>query len=76
VEFGLAIHRLNWRRGFGREVSKGLLKYGEVRVLGLTPIVAITHPSNVASKKLLWTLGYHFDRGIEHHGISQELFIR
>jgi ribosomal-protein-alanine N-acetyltransferase len=73
VEFGLAITRVNWRRGFGTEICKGLLKYSEEK--GLAPIVAVTHINNYASKKLLLNLGLHFEKLIEHHGISQELFV-
>lgn len=75
IEFGLALERKYWRKGYATEICESLLFYGQNQ-LGIENIVGVVHPGNVSSKRLLKKLGYYFEREIEYYGILQELYLR
>lgn len=73
IEFGLALEKGSWGKGYGLEVCSSLIEYG-LNHLRVKSIVATVHKENLGSKKMLEKLNYHFDRNILLHGIEQELF--
>jgi RimJ/RimL family protein N-acetyltransferase len=60
VDVGFALLPAYWRRGYAYEAASAALRHG-YDVLGLRRIVAITHPENVASQRLLEKLGLQQD---------------
>lgn len=73
MEFGLALRRDYWGKGFGKEICYELTKYTEGKVGRL---VATVHKQNLTSKKLLASLGYKYEAEVIHYGIAQELYSR
>ena len=57
VEIGYAFFSEYWGRGFAVEVLTGGLQYAFERLL-IASVVAITHPDNVASQKVLLKCGF------------------
>ena len=64
IDIGFAFLKEHRKRGYGFESSEGMLRYAN-KELGIDKVVAITHPDNVASGKLLEKLGLTFDRLIQ-----------
>jgi RimJ/RimL family protein N-acetyltransferase len=54
-----------WRQGFAVEASKSVLEFND-RELGIERIAAGHHPENAASRKVLETLGFVFER-MQHY---------
>ena len=64
IDIGFAFLKKYRKMGFGYESSVGMLSYAN-KELGIEKVVAITHPDNVASGKLLEKLGLSFDKLIQ-----------
>jgi RimJ/RimL family protein N-acetyltransferase len=60
VEIGFALLPRYRRQGYTLEAARAVLRLGH-EVFGLTRIVAITAPDNIASGQILEKLGLHFD---------------
>lgn len=80
VEIGVLIERSRWGRGYATEAEQAVLGVG-FTTLGLSKIVALVQPANVASVVLLRHLGFEIEAEIEHGGrphlkfmISREVF--
>lgn len=56
VEVGYRLLREHWGKGYATEGAKKLIEYGFTKC-GLEKIVAITHPENESSKKVLRKCG-------------------
>ena len=76
VDVGFAFLEKFWSRGYGFESAAAVLKHGR-DVIGLNRIVAITHPENVSSARLLEKLGMRFERMItlSDNGGESRLFV-
>ena len=73
VEVGYAFYPAFWGRGLASEVTQACL--GLARdALGLTTIVAVTRPSNVASQRVLVKAGLTYDREYLHDGVAHRLY--
>ncbi|MEZ5319294.1 MAG: GNAT family N-acetyltransferase [Vicinamibacterales bacterium] len=72
VDVGFALLPAWWRQGYGREAATAVLEFG-YGPLGLTRIVAITHPENVASQRLLEALGLRRDPARRPPGKGESL---
>lgn len=51
-EIGYRLHKTNWRQGYGKEVSNGLIKYA-FEELHLKEIVAYVDKNNITSVRIL-----------------------
>jgi len=65
IEIGYRYVNAAWGRGVASEAGRAVLEHG-FRVLGLDPIVAVVHPDNLASQRVIAKLGLH-PRGTAFH---------
>jgi len=65
VEIGYNLSEKYWRQGYGYECCYGWLKHG-FETLGLERIVAVAHPDNTGSWRIMEKCGMQFE-GIEKH---------
>ena len=56
IEIGYRYARASWRQGIATEAARAVLDHG-FRALALDPIVAVTHPDNRASQRVLQNIG-------------------
>jgi [ribosomal protein S5]-alanine N-acetyltransferase len=56
IEVGYRMLPSSWGKGYATECTRRLLQYGFDQV-GLTAIVGVTHPQNIASQKVLKKAG-------------------
>ncbi len=82
IEVGYNLAEKYWRQGFGYECAMGWLKYG-FETAGLTRIVAVAHPDNKGSWRIMEKCGMTYEKTEEHYGmdcvfyaISREGFLR
>jgi len=73
VEVGYAFYPPFWGRGLATEVATACLELGR-RQLGLTTIVAVTSPDNLASQHVLEKVGLVYERDFKHEGARSSLF--
>jgi RimJ/RimL family protein N-acetyltransferase len=73
VEVGYAFYPPFWGRGLATEVATACLELGR-RKLGLTTIVAVTSPDNLASQHVLEKVGLVYERDFMHEGARSSLF--
>jgi ribosomal-protein-alanine N-acetyltransferase len=57
IEVGYRLPVRNWKQGIATEVGERVLRYG-FDELRLKEIVAVTHPDNIASQRVLAKLGF------------------
>lgn len=69
TEVGFLISKAFWGRGFTTETAKASLLHG-FEELGLTCIVGITHPENIASQRVLEKLGMSFTAKTRYFGMD------
>ncbi|MCP4421853.1 MAG: GNAT family N-acetyltransferase [Chloroflexi bacterium] len=69
VEVDFILDRHYWGRGFATEAGMASLQYG-FNELGLTTIVGIVHPENIASQRVLQKLGMQFAEKTEYFGMA------
>lgn len=72
IEIGYRFARAAWGRGFASEAAAAALDYG-FRTLALARIVAVSHPGNAASHRVLRKIGLR-DRGRARHYGQEVLF--
>ena len=73
VEVGYAFYAAFWGRGLATEVATACLELGR-RELGLTTMVAVTSPDNLASQHVLEKVGLVYERDFMHEGARSALF--
>lgn len=73
VETGYSFHPVFWGRGLATETTRACLRIGH-QALGLRSIVAVTHPANVASHRVLAKAGMFRDRELRLDGTPQLLY--
>ena len=59
VEVGYRLAKRFWGKGFATEAAKASLQYG-FEELGLDQIVAVVHPENAASQRVIEKVGLHY----------------
>jgi RimJ/RimL family protein N-acetyltransferase len=74
IEIGYRYLRSAWGQGIATEAARAVLDHG-YRVLGFDPIVAVTHPGNLASQRVLAKIGL-IARGRALHYGQQLCFFR
>ncbi len=65
IEIGYRVVRAAWGRGIATEAARAVLDHG-FRALGFDPIVAVSHPENTASHRVLEKIGLE-RQGLAHH---------
>jgi len=73
VEVGYAFYPPFWGRGLATEVATACLELGR-RKVGLTTIVGVTSPDNLASQHVLEKVGLAYERDFMHEGARSSLF--
>jgi RimJ/RimL family protein N-acetyltransferase len=61
VDLGFALLARHRGRGYAQEAAKAMLDYGRKK-LGLKRVVAITHPDNLRSIKILENIGFVYEQ--------------
>ena len=69
TEVAYMLEMEQWGQGFGTEVARYSLRYGFID-LGIEKIVAIVHPNNLASRKVIKKLGMHFVDRASYFGMD------
>jgi ribosomal-protein-alanine N-acetyltransferase len=69
TEIGFLIDKALWGQGLTTEGGCVGLEYG-FRELGMTEIIALAHPENGASRRVIEKLGMQFDRVTEYFGVQ------
>ncbi|MBP7474456.1 MAG: GNAT family N-acetyltransferase [Pyrinomonadaceae bacterium] len=82
IEVGYNLAEKYWRQGFGYECAFAWLKYG-FETAGLERIVAVAHPDNTGSWKIMEKCGMRYEQNKMHYGmdcvfyaISREDFLK
>lgn len=73
IEIGYRYNKASWGQGVATEAAAAVLDHG-FRVLALDPIVAVTHPENLASQKVLTKIGLEAMGRAFHYGQSLSFF--
>ena len=64
VEIGYQLARHAWGRGYATEVANALVNYG-FETLKLRRLIAMTHPENVRSQRVIQKIGLRFERQVD-----------
>ena len=79
-EVGYALAKKFWGKGYAVEAAERFLRYG-FNELNLETIVAVAHPENTASRRVMEKLGMRFDytgefynRQLVHYSITKKGF--
>jgi [ribosomal protein S5]-alanine N-acetyltransferase len=65
VELAYRLARASWGRGIATEAANALVEQAFARA-GLTRLVAVTFPENVASQRVLQKLGFEYDGMVDY----------
>lgn len=66
IEAGYILHKNYWGKGHGTEILSGLIDYG-FNQLKLDKIIAVAHPDNLASTKIMQKCGMKFKKMDYYH---------
>jgi len=69
IEVGYNFSEKYWRQGYGYECAMGWLKYG-FDLAGLERIVAVAHPDNAGSWRVMEKCGMKYEKTEEHYGMD------
>jgi [ribosomal protein S5]-alanine N-acetyltransferase len=72
VELAYALRAESWGRGLATEMARALVALG-CGPLGLDEVIALTLPSNLASRRVMEKAGLAFEREIVHAGLPHVL---
>ena len=72
VDVGFAFPPAFWSKGYAFEAASAVVAYGK-NALGIRRIIAITHPDNSGSIRVLQKLGLKFDRLIDSFDDGSDL---
>ena len=82
IEIGYRYVRGAWGHGVASEAGRAVLDHG-FRALGFDPIVAVTHPANLASQRVLEKIGleprgraFHYGQSLAFYHLSRSDFLR
>ena len=73
IEIFYGLSKDHWGRGIATEAAKAVLRYGFVAIK-LDKIVAVTHPQNVASVRIIEKLGMIYRKKIEKLPIKYSFY--
>ncbi len=63
IEIAYLLAPSHWGQGLGREAARGLVHYGR-NALGLTRLIALITPDNLASIRTAESAGLHYERDL------------
>jgi RimJ/RimL family protein N-acetyltransferase len=69
TEIGWMLVSRHWGKGMATEAARAVLRYA-MNDLGFKRIVAITHPENRASSKIMEKIGMSYEKTIEWRGVE------
>lgn len=69
IEVGYNLSEKYWRRGLGLECARAWLEYG-FTTAGLQRIVAIAHPDNTGSWRIMEKCGMRYEKTEPHYGMD------
>jgi ribosomal-protein-alanine N-acetyltransferase len=69
IEVGYNLSQQYWRQGFGYECAIAWLEYGFENA-GLERIVAVAHPDNTGSWRIMEKCGMRYEKTESHYGID------
>lgn len=69
IEVGYNLSEKYWQKGYGYECAMAWLEYG-FETAGLERIVAVAHPDNKASWRIMEKCGMHYEKTGEHYGMD------
>lgn len=64
IELFYGLSSDHWGKGFATEAANAMLYYG-FNIIGLSRIVAVVNPSNLASKRVIEKIGMTYEKTIE-----------
>ncbi len=73
VELGYLLDKAYWGRGLATEASLAILKYG-FETVKLDRIVAIAHPDNLASRRVLEKVGMKYEKNARYYNTDVAYF--
>jgi ribosomal-protein-alanine N-acetyltransferase len=73
IEVGYNLSEKYWRQGFGYESAMAWLNYG-FETAGLQRIVAVAHPENVGSWRIMEKCGMKYETTEQHYGFDCVLY--
>ncbi len=81
IEVGYNLSEKYWRQGYGYECAMAWLQYG-FETAGLERIVAVAHPDNKGSWRIMEKCGMHYEKSGFHYnmevvfyGVTREEFL-
>jgi RimJ/RimL family protein N-acetyltransferase len=74
VEVAYLLARTAWGRGLGTEAAAAVLRHAR-EVVGLRRVVALVHPENHGSARVVTKLGFARERRIEWHGDVRDVWL-
>ncbi len=69
IEVGYNLSERFWRQGFGYECAMAWLRYG-FETAGLDRIVAVAHPDNTGSWRIMEKCGMKYEKSEHHYGFE------
>ncbi len=69
IEIGYWLAPDYWGKGLATEAAQAVMRYGRER-LGLRQIVAVAHPENKASIRVLEKIGMVYVKNVTHEGVE------
>lgn len=69
IEIGYNLSEQYWRQGYGFECAMAWLRYG-FDVAGLERIVAVAHPQNTGSWRIMEKCGMRYEKSGQHYGMD------
>ena len=69
IEVGYNMSERFWGQGYGTECALAWLRYGFENA-GLERIVAVAHPDNIGSWRIMEKCGMTFEKREEHYGVE------
>lgn len=75
VEAAWAVVPERWGHGLGTELARASVRVA-FDSLGLEEVIAITLPTNIASRRVMEKAGFAYDREIVHVGLAHVLYRR
>ena len=73
IELAYRLAKPYWGRGFATEAARAWLDHG-FGELGLDRIIAVAHPENAASQRVLEKVGMRFEGMRDHDGAEVRLY--
>ncbi len=71
ISYALAAEQ--WGRGLGTEIAKGLVRIA-FEEIGLSEVIAVAYPHNIASRRVMEKAGLHFEAEVIHGGEPHVLY--